>query len=133
MPRGVGARVCDEMGVPLSDTARQGKWISNSLVCSYLEALLPMRALRALAGWAIEKSDFYLPRAELNPSESLSRRIFPWLEKTEQELQGKVEIAGNCVLKLMKELRIVVLQDAAELLIKVIFLLLFLLSINFRH
>jgi hypothetical protein len=96
-------------------------------VQSYLTGL-PLQFLRAMAGFGTEAGRFFLPRANYEPPDSLQRKIFPWLEgweaRTSQFKQGRpmklggldeVDTSLEGFIKLMKYLRVVLLQDMAVL------------------
>jgi hypothetical protein len=94
---------------------------------SYLTGL-PLQFLRAMAGFGTEPGRFCLPRANYVPPSTLQRQIWPWLEQWEARVvlfkEGKGVQDGGLeqrdqalegFIKLMKYLRIVLLQDMTVL------------------
>lgn len=92
----------------------------DALSGSYLEKTLPLEAIRALAGFVPpQKGTLYWPRNSLTPPESLQKKIFSWIENGERQIKElieekieKTEFSGIGFLKLLKYLRVVILQDA---------------------
>jgi len=81
-----------------------------------------------MAGFGQKPGKFYLPRAIYAPPLSLQQQVFPWLEAWEGRVllqkQGKrwrnggldqEDLALGGFIKLMKYLRVVLLQDMAVL------------------
>jgi hypothetical protein len=71
---------------------------------------------------------YFLPRAEIVPPERLSRMVWPWVEEWEEHFglcsqrrnwaEGGLDeddVAGEGFIKLMKHLRLILLQDLAIL------------------
>jgi hypothetical protein len=116
--RGSGARMAELGGADEADIRRLGRWNAQALAGCYLSAL-PRAAIRTMAGFPPEAGQYYLKRANTEPCELLQRQIFPWIE---EYLNGVVEyektLAVQGYLRLLKFLRIVVLQDAAVLIEK---------------
>ena len=84
--------------------------------------------MRRTAGFQHASSSYFLPRAGIEPPQSLKRLIFPWLEDWEVRFKNRAagkrwkdggldkdDIAGQQFLKLLKQLRIILLQDLAVL------------------
>lgn len=108
------------------------------MVQSYLTGL-PLQFLRSMAGFGVKPGKFCLSRANCTPPLSLQKQVFPWLEYWEARValskQGKLwseggldqeDLALEGFIKLMKYLRVVLLQDIAVLQGgKFLFLLLF--------
>lgn len=97
------------------------------MVQSYLTGL-PLQFLRSMAGFGLKPGKFSLPRATFEPPLSLQQQVFPWLEFWEERVrlrsQGKLwreggldqeDLALRGFIKLMKYLRVVLLQDMAVL------------------
>ncbi|KAG2211043.1 hypothetical protein INT45_001099 [Circinella minor] len=80
---------------------------------------LSRASIRAVNGFPTGKGRYWLPRALVQPEESLQRKIFPevddWLSKVESENDAKRSISAQGFLRLMKTMRVVILQDAAVL------------------
>jgi Centromere DNA-binding protein complex CBF3 subunit, domain 2 len=101
---------------------------------SYLVGSFPMRALRCLAGFSVDKDDYFLLRNTVIPSESLCKQVFPQIEISLGILSqnSQPEIAGTAFLNLMARLRIVILQDVVALKKLVIFHVLYLYKLFLR-
>jgi hypothetical protein len=97
------------------------------MVQSYLTGL-PLQFLRSMAGFGTKAGKFYLPRANHAPPLSLQQQVFPWVEYWEERVllskQGKAwsdggldqeDLALEGFIRLMKYLRVVLLQDIAVL------------------
>ena len=141
--RGCAARAAELHGVPdpqvspslpiiaSTDTdqqiARAGLWTGSSMVQSYLTGL-PLQFIRSMAGFGTKPGKFYLPRANHVPPLTLQQQVFPWVEQWEERVrllrQGKVwseggldqeDLALEGFIKLIKYLRVVLLQDMAVL------------------
>jgi len=85
---------------------------------AYLSAF-PRTAIKALAGFDVNfQANYYLPRAKEEPCEALAARVWPrvdtWLAQFEEGV-NEPDLAGQGFLKLLKRLRIVVLQDSVLL------------------
>jgi Centromere DNA-binding protein complex CBF3 subunit, domain 2 len=89
---------------------------------------LSLSFMRRTAGFQHAPGGYFLPRAGVEPPQSLKRLIFPWLEDWEVRFKNRAagkrwkdggldedDIAGQQFLKLLKQLRIVLLQDLAVL------------------
>lgn len=93
-------------------------WLMDSLSGSYLDKTLPLETIRALSGFPSKKKGrLFWPRNSLLPPDSLQKKIFPWIENGEKQVIEmirieKTEFSGTGFLKLMKYLRVVILQDA---------------------
>jgi len=97
------------------------------MVQSYLTGL-PLEFIRSIAGWGRKAGRFTLPRANHTPPVSLQQQVFPWLESWEERVllfkDGKSwdrggldqsDLALEGFIKLMKYLRVVLLQDIVVL------------------
>ena len=118
--RSSGARDAEHNGASLLAIQRHGGWGVTALTGAYLAKSLPLEALRTLAGFPPRSGSYYLPRASATPPEELQRTIFPFLEKSKEQLSScskkyGSEIAGKSFMELMLYLRIVILQDVAVL------------------
>lgn len=116
--RGQGAREAETRGATEFDIRRAGRWNSDTMSNAYLSSF-PRSAIKALAGFDVNfQANYYLPRAKEEPSEGLTSQVWPqldaWLQRFE-EGTNEPDLAGQGFLKLMKRLRIVVLQDSALL------------------
>jgi hypothetical protein len=93
--RGVGARDSEKNGAPDSATNRAGRWNQNSKDGAYLSVQLPMPALRALTGLRQNPKDYFLLRAEQQPSEDLLSDFFPWIRESAHQIGSTREVAGQ--------------------------------------
>jgi hypothetical protein len=125
--RGCGARVAELHGVSEKQIQRAGRWDSSSLINAYLTGL-PVKFLRVAAGFHATQGSYYLRRAALLPPASLQLQIWPWLEGWEERFNCRIErkcwkegglgeddLAGHNFVRLLKHLRVVLLQDLAVL------------------
>ena len=82
-------------------------------------AKLPMKAMRVMAGHSEQKGSVFVARDQVIPAESLQLQVFPFLEKALGTLQGHTVSHPTAMsfLSLLKRLRIVLLQDAAEMIV----------------
>jgi hypothetical protein len=84
--------------------------------------------MRIVAGHDKKKGNFFLRRADVEPPPVFSQQIWPWIEGWEARFRAqregrkweeggvdKEDKAAVAFLKLLKRLRIVLLQDAAIL------------------
>jgi hypothetical protein len=82
--------------------------------------------MRTMAGFREKRGSFYLPRAKIDPPESLQRQLWPeidgWLAKYEEfnpratdNAVERPDLAGAGFLRLLKYLRVVILQDSVVL------------------
>ncbi|KAL9931737.1 hypothetical protein V8E36_009305 [Tilletia maclaganii] len=113
--RGSGAREAELAGVATSDIERLGGWKQGqgAIEQSYLTHL-PVRALRALAGFSPEGGTYFLRRDGPEPPEELLKTIFPAVETWQQQLKdGKISATGGAdkFLDMLRHLRRVLLQD----------------------
>ena len=89
---------------------------------------LPVKFLRTVAGFPSTGGGYYLTRAEIEPPELLLKQLWPWIEYWEERFlrhaEGKRwakggldadDMAGQAFLRLLKHLRMVLLQDIAVL------------------
>lgn len=80
---------------------------------SYLSCL-PRTAIRVIQDFPEEKGCFWLPHALVTPPLFLQQKIFPLVEEWQQKMQEDSSIQTICgegFLKLLVELRIIILQD----------------------
>ncbi len=96
------------------------------MVQSYLTGL-PLQFLRSMAGFGTEAGNFCMPRANYIPPLSLQQQVFPWIESWDERIllfkQRKgwsdggldEDLALEGFIKLMRYLRVVLLQDMAVL------------------
>ncbi|CAD6885427.1 unnamed protein product [Tilletia caries] len=113
--RGSGAREAELAGVASSDIERLGGWKQSkgAMEQSYLTHL-PVRALRALAGFSPDGGTYFLRRDGPDPSEDLLKMIFPQVEVWQASLdEDTISATGGAdkFLELVRFLRRVLLQD----------------------
>jgi hypothetical protein len=87
---------------------------------------LPLSFMRSIAGFPKEGKGYFLPRAQEVPEESLSSKVWPeadvWLQRMESYHPDKadnevvrLDLAGSGFLRLIRELRVILLQDSVVL------------------
>lgn len=115
--RQAGAREAEMAGLSLDHIRRVGRWNAESMENNYLTCL-PRTAIRVIHGFPEERGCFWLPRALVDPPVSLKNMIFPdvelWQDKMKQNEEMQT-ICGEGFLKLLVELRAIILQDAVIL------------------
>lgn len=115
--RQAGAREAEMAGLSQDHIRRVGQWNRESMENNYLTCL-PRVAIRVIQGFPEEKGCFWLPRALVSPPLSLQKKIFPSVEEWQQKMQEDPTcqtICGEGFLKLLIELRVIILQDAVLL------------------
>ncbi len=124
-PRKEAARHAELGGVKETQIRRAGRWNADALTGAYL-SYLPREYMRAIAGWPKEGKGYFLPRAQEIPDETLCSKIWPeadvWLDHMESYHPSKednkvvrLDLAGSGFLRLLRVLRIVLLQDSVLL------------------
>lgn len=106
--------------------SRAGRWDTSSVANAYLTGL-PRKFLRTVAGFSSQGA-YFLRRAAFCPSLLLQQQLWPWVEPWEERFRRRAEkkrwkdggldeddMAGEGFIKLMKYLRVVLLQDLAVL------------------
>jgi hypothetical protein len=120
-----GARHAELRGVPDSQIRRAGRWSTDALAGVYLSHL-PRQFIRAIAGFSQEGKTYFLPRAQVVPDEALSSQIWPeadvWLQRMEAYHPDspdnevvRLDLAGSGFLRLLRTLRVILLQDSVIL------------------
>ena len=108
-------------GVSKESCDRVGHWSNTSRTGAYTNDCIPWEAVRALAGFSPTNLLHTNPRESVIPPEELQLLIFPQLEQSFQQIddfviaKNETELAGRSWLRLLKWMRIVILQDAAIL------------------
>jgi hypothetical protein len=106
-----------------STTQALGNW-NPSVFDSRYSSKIPMKGLRVAAGFPQEQGHYVIPRSTCVPSEELKKSIFPCLEQKEEEikhaetLDNKYRCTAWAFVQLLKELRTILLQDVAALVLK---------------
>jgi hypothetical protein len=128
-------------GVAENQLRRAGHWNSDALSSCYLTNL-PLEFVRSSAGFAPRaQGDYYLPRAKITPPSSLVNALWPWIDQWQAwfnrnlgkpdsintsygdpplipllpEEEDRTDLAAQGFLKLLAELRIIILQDSVLL------------------
>jgi hypothetical protein len=120
-----GVQHAELLGVPEAEIRRAGRWNNDVMTSVYLSNL-PRRFMRAIAGWPQEGRGYFLPRAQETPEEALCSRIWPgvdvWMERMEAYDPARddnevvrLDLAGSGFLRLLRVLRVVLLQDSVVL------------------
>ncbi|EED16701.1 short-chain dehydrogenase, putative [Talaromyces stipitatus ATCC 10500] len=141
--RSSGARHAELQGVDENSIRRAGHWNQDSMSNCYLSEL-PRPFIRTLAGFKpTDQGNYYLPRAAIEPPETLVRALWPWIDQwlawfSPSELnpvelskldlpplpllvqQGvekcdQDDLAAQSFLKLLSSFRTVIIQDAVFL------------------
>jgi len=124
-PRKQGPRHAELGGVPESQIRRAGRWNTDAMTGVYL-SYLPRGFMRAIAGFSQEGKTYFLPRAQVVPDEALSSQIWPevdvWLRRMEaydpdspDNEVVRLDLAGSGFLRLLRTLRVILLQDSVIL------------------
>jgi hypothetical protein len=112
-------------GVSESQIRRAGRWNTDAMTGVYL-SYLPRGFIRSIAGFPQEGKAYFLPRAQETPEEALCTHIWPetdvWLQRmeayhpdrTDNEVV-RLDLAGSGFLRLLRALRVVLLQDSVIL------------------
>lgn len=127
LPRRVGAQDAETHGTSLAQISQAGRW-NQSVLCQAYLTHLPRQFMRIVAGFSSTPGDYFLPRAACEPPAALQRQLWPWIEEWEPRFEARTrrrrwaqggldddDLAGDGFLKLMRRLRIVLLQDLAVL------------------
>ena len=119
------ARHAELDGVPEPQIRRAGRWNTDAMTGIYL-SYLPRGFIRSIAGFPQEGKAYFLPRARETPDEALCTQIWPetdiWLQRmeayhpdrTDNEVV-RLDLAGSGFLRLLRTLRVVLLQDSVLL------------------
>jgi len=104
---------------------RAGRWNTDAMTGVYL-SYLPRAFMRSIAGFPKEGKGYFLPRAQVMPEEALCSKIWPetdlWLMRIEAYHPDRdyhevvrLDLAGSGFLRLLRVLRVVLLQDSVVL------------------
>ena len=80
-------------------------------------AKLPMKAMRVMAGHPDEKGSVFLPQDHIKPSMTLQQTIFPFIEKEIESIDAATNSTAFDFLNLLSCLRVIILQDAATMIL----------------
>lgn len=127
LPRRAGAQAAETYGTSLAQISQAGRW-NQSVLCQAYLTHLPRQFMRIVAGFSGTSGDYFLTRAAYEPPDALQRQLWPWIEEWEPRFEARArrcrwarggldedDLAGDGFLKLMRRLRIVLLQDLAVL------------------
>jgi hypothetical protein len=72
-----------------------------------------------MAGHSKKKGLFFIARSGVDPPEGLQKMIFPFLEGAEAQIKGSAQAHPTAAgfLRMLREMRQIILQDAAEMLL----------------
>ncbi|KAJ5110851.1 short-chain dehydrogenase [Penicillium argentinense] len=131
--RAQGSKQAELEGVEENKIRRAGQWNQDALTNCYLTHL-PRKFLRSMAGFQPDAiGNYYLPRAKIQPPDSLVRALWPWIDQwlawfqsndptneppsgaTSQEQEDRDDMAAQGFLQLLNQLRIILLQDSVLL------------------
>jgi len=116
--RGSAVRMAEIDGCPEESIRRCGRWNNKALEGCYMSQL-PREAMRVLAGFNKDPGNYFLRRDCRDPPISLQCQIYPsideMLQRHEEEDGVEINLAAIGFLKLLKELRIIFIQDSVEL------------------
>ncbi|KAH7460994.1 hypothetical protein FOMA001_g19368 [Fusarium oxysporum f. sp. matthiolae] len=125
LPRRVGAQDAETHGTSLAQISQAGRW-NQSVLCQAYLTHLPRQFMRIVAGFSASPGDYFLARAAHEPPYVLQKQLWPWIEEWEPRFEARArrqcwaeggldddDLAADGFLKLMRRLRIVLLQDLA--------------------
>ncbi|OJD18721.1 hypothetical protein AJ78_01258 [Emergomyces pasteurianus Ep9510] len=113
---------------------RAGQWNNDALTNCYLTNI-SREFVRAMAGFdPSTQGNYFLPRAAIRPPEQLEAAVWPWVdvwlhrfdsyehneggeidERMKSDLEDEQDLAAQGFLRLLKQLRTVILQDSVLL------------------
>ncbi|KAK4217014.1 hypothetical protein QBC37DRAFT_415804 [Rhypophila decipiens] len=127
LPRRAGAQEAETHGTTLTQISQAGRW-NTSILCKAYLTHLPRQFMRIVAGFSGTAGDYFLTRAVHEPPDTLQKQLWPWIEAWEQRFEARArrkrwieggldndDLAGDGFLKLLRHLRVVLLQDLAAL------------------
>jgi hypothetical protein len=127
LPRRVGAQNAETYGTSLAQISQAGRW-NQSVLCQAYLTHLPREFMRVVAGFSTSSGDYFLARAAHEPPYALQKQLWPWIEEWELRFEARArrcswaqggldedDLAADGFLKLVRHLRVVLLQDLAVL------------------
>jgi hypothetical protein len=127
LPRRVGAQDAETHGTSLAQISQAGRW-NQSVLCQAYLTHLPRQFMRVVAGFSASSGDYFLARAAHEPPYELQKQLWPWIEEWESRFEARAcrrrwaqggldedDLAADGFLKLLRRLRVVLLQDLAVL------------------
>src|SRR5467141_3674443 len=132
--RGQGAKHAEFGGVSDTQIRRAGRWNTDAMTICYLSSI-PREFVRRAAGFnPTGRGDYFIPRAMVDPPESLRQSLWPWIdawvawyreegpepepvEGPEPGTEGadNRDLSGQGFLRLMDKLRTILIQDSVEM------------------
>ncbi|KAJ5567222.1 short-chain dehydrogenase [Penicillium sp. DV-2018c] len=133
--RAQGSKQAEPEGVEENQIRRAGQWNQDAMTNCYLMHL-PRKFLRSMAGFQPDAiGNYHLPRAKVQPPESLVRALWPWIDQwlawfqsndptneppsgsstQSLEQEDRDDMAAQGFLQLLSQVRIVLLQDSVLL------------------
>ncbi|CAO3677880.1 unnamed protein product [Rhizopus microsporus] len=110
MGRSSGAQHAEIDGATEGQLRRHGRWNMQSMESCYLTSL-PRSSIRVINGFSGNKGDYWLPRSNVCPPESLQRKVF--LQEDEWRYHScEYSICAEAFLSLLITMRRIILQDA---------------------
>ncbi len=98
------------------------------MLCQAYLTHLPREFMRVVAGFSSSSGDYFLARGTHEPPYALQKQLWPWIEEWEPRFEARArrcnwaqggldenDLAADGFLKLMRHLRVVLLQDLAVL------------------
>lgn len=119
--RKAGSHFLQINGLSREELRIAGHWNMDVIDKHYVDTL-PRAAMRLFAGFDPRINHFHIVRATIQPPESLQQMIFPKIEQILPSLVARNDASGNNTdfaaenfLKLLKYLRVIILQDAVAM------------------
>lgn len=116
------------MEIPDSEIRQLGNW-SVSILDIHYSTKLPLRAMKAAAGFNEGQGMFFCPRSTVEPPEELAKLLFPFAD----EQLANVDMArmehcatkgmtylgsAKCFLEMLIRMRTIILQDIAAMMVE---------------
>ncbi|RKK08421.1 hypothetical protein BFJ66_g16708 [Fusarium oxysporum f. sp. cepae] len=127
LPHKVDAQDAETHGTSLAQISQADRW-NQSVLCQAYLTHLPRQFMRIVAGFSASPGDYFLARTANEPPYVLQKQLWPWIEEWEPLFEARArrqcwaeggldddDVAADGFLKLMRRLRIVLLQDLAVL------------------
>jgi hypothetical protein len=120
--RKLGPIALEKLDAESRDIQQLGNWNPSTQEAAY-STKLPMRPIRALGGFQDAGGMHYNPRTVVEPPESLKSMIFPFADRCLEDVRqktkddGKDRYTAEHFLRLLIDLRVIILQDAAAMLV----------------
>jgi hypothetical protein len=128
--RGCGARHAEIAGASEDQLRRHGRWNVQSMESSYLTGL-PRQSIRFVNGFPGAGGQFWLPRDAIHPPDSLLSKVFPEVDVVLPLVENGYDssmtdevctssgyprtICGQGFLNLLKQMRVIFIQDSVFL------------------